>query len=53
MTSLAQLLKDYRARYHLSQLEASNLFRVPLRTWEGWERRTRPLSNLHRLLLSL
>ena len=53
MHSLAQLLKAYRAKYHLSQAQAARLWHVPLRSWEAWERRHKPLSHLQKLLLAL
>ena len=51
--SLAQLLKDWRARHHLTQIEAAHELGVSVRTWEFWERRFRPLSNRERILLTI
>jgi DNA-binding transcriptional regulator YiaG len=51
--TLAQLLKAYRARYHLTQAQAARLWHVSPRSWETWERRRKPLSHLQRLLLAL
>jgi len=52
-TSLAQLLKAYRARYRLTQAQAARYFDVPLRSWQAWERRFSPLSHLQRVLIAL
>jgi len=50
-SSLSQILKDWRKRHHLTQVQAAHELCVPLRTWENWERRVHPLSNRERVLI--